>query len=412
MDAFEGFPTEKLPGWKVSPMALGWRAGAAIIRLHGKAIAIYLVGLGLFLGGRLAACYLAPERFELLPWDSSWYAGIVDFGYHYNGDPQIQQNVAFFPLFPMLGGLVKVIFGLSTAHSLLLTAFTLSLVTAVMLYQIFAKVCGLANPGIALLFFFTNPFSLFLFSGYAESAWICTIVLAIYFLEIKKNYLVSTIFINLASLSRPYGILVAAILFIFLARRVWSLYRVEKQPTVARVELKNLFIFLPLTAVAMLSYLIYLGIKFHDPLAFFHVQSAWHKDLSLPLSQLFHLNFLKYIVRALIMQIPGRNITLASPIWWDALAALLCFSWLLAFAIDSIYHRTFDIDSIIAPALLINLFLWYFSRHEPWVAVVNAGRYFLPVYLGVLTWLFKSIKLNENIIIRNRSSKGGRGPPE
>ncbi|MBF0526057.1 MAG: hypothetical protein HQK56_13285 [Deltaproteobacteria bacterium] len=298
MDAVEGFPTEKLPGWKVSPMALGWRAGSAIIRLHGKAIAIYLVGLGLFLGGRLAAYYLAPGRFELLPWDSSWYAGIVDFGYHYNGDPHIQQNVAFFPLFPMLGGLVKVIFGLSTAHSLLLTAFTLSLITAVMLYQIFAKVCGLANPGIALLFFFTNPFSLFLFSGYAESAWICTIVLTIYFLEIKKNYLVSAIFINLASLSRPYGILAAAILFIFLARRVWSLYRVEKQPTAAGVELKNLFIFLPLTAVAMLSYLIYLGIKFHDPLAFFHVQSAWHKDLSLPLSQLFQLNFLKYIVRA------------------------------------------------------------------------------------------------------------------
>ncbi|MBF0551311.1 MAG: hypothetical protein HQK60_12335, partial [Deltaproteobacteria bacterium] len=302
MDAFEGLLIEQRPGRMVSSRALVRRTGTAIqdkMRLHRKAIAIYLVGLGLFLGGRLAAYYLAHGHFELLPWDSGWYASIVEFGYQYNGDPKIQQNVAFFPLFPLLGGLVKSIFGLGIAHSLLLTAFTLSLITAVMLHQIFAKACGLANPGIALLFFFTNPFSLFLFSGYAESAWICSIVLAIYFLEVKKNYLVSTIFINLASLSRPYGILVAAILFIYLARRIWTLYRVEKQLTAARIELKNLFIFLPLTAVAMLCYMIYLGIKFHDPLAFMHVQSAWHKDLSSPLSQLLHLNFLKYIVRAL-----------------------------------------------------------------------------------------------------------------
>ena len=39
---------------------------------------------------------------QLLQWDSEWYFKIVKDGYQYNGDPTVQQNIVFYPLFPML----------------------------------------------------------------------------------------------------------------------------------------------------------------------------------------------------------------------------------------------------------------------------------------------------------------------
>ena len=37
---------------------------------------------------------------QLLQWDLEWYFKIVTEGYRYNGDPTIQQNVVFYPLYP------------------------------------------------------------------------------------------------------------------------------------------------------------------------------------------------------------------------------------------------------------------------------------------------------------------------
>ena len=39
---------------------------------------------------------------QLLQWDSEWYFKIVTDGYQYNGDPTVQQNIVFYPLYPML----------------------------------------------------------------------------------------------------------------------------------------------------------------------------------------------------------------------------------------------------------------------------------------------------------------------
>ncbi|HJY06961.1 MAG TPA: hypothetical protein VJ323_11650, partial [Bryobacteraceae bacterium] len=37
---------------------------------------------------------------QLLQWDSEWYFKIATEGYRYNGDPTIQQNIVFYPLYP------------------------------------------------------------------------------------------------------------------------------------------------------------------------------------------------------------------------------------------------------------------------------------------------------------------------
>src|SRR3954470_3099097 len=43
-----------------------------------------------------------PVRNLLARWDAFWYMDIATRGYHWNGNPLEQQNVVFFPLFPLL----------------------------------------------------------------------------------------------------------------------------------------------------------------------------------------------------------------------------------------------------------------------------------------------------------------------
>src|SRR5205085_3096238 len=59
---------------------------------------------------------------QLLQWDSEWYFGIATEGYRYNGDPTIQQNIVFYPLYPMLARGLAAITGLTAANALLLAA--------------------------------------------------------------------------------------------------------------------------------------------------------------------------------------------------------------------------------------------------------------------------------------------------
>ena len=49
---------------------------------------------------------------QLLQWDSEWYFKIVTEGYRYNGDPTVQQNIVFYPLYPMLARGLAAISGL------------------------------------------------------------------------------------------------------------------------------------------------------------------------------------------------------------------------------------------------------------------------------------------------------------
>ena len=43
-----------------------------------------------------------PTRNLLARWDAFWYFDITTHGYRWNGNPLEQQNVVFFPLFPVL----------------------------------------------------------------------------------------------------------------------------------------------------------------------------------------------------------------------------------------------------------------------------------------------------------------------
>jgi len=52
-----------------------------------------------------------PVRNLLARWDSFWYLDIASRGYHWNGNALQQQNVVFFPLYPLLMRIVGAALG-------------------------------------------------------------------------------------------------------------------------------------------------------------------------------------------------------------------------------------------------------------------------------------------------------------
>ena len=176
------------PNWKDhSWLPYCW---AILIFLCSRAV----VALGLVFSQKYLTIY--PEVWsagpfwyhQLLQWDSEWYFKIATEGYRYNGDPTIQQNIVFYPLYPMLARGIAATSGLTPADALLLVANVAGLLAIVALFKLVREEFDdqLALASIALLSFF--PASVILSAGYTEPLELLLIVL--FFLVLKrKRYL-------------------------------------------------------------------------------------------------------------------------------------------------------------------------------------------------------------------------------
>src|SRR5262249_57761468 len=73
-------------------------------------LAVFMFG---FANGRAPLRHFNNELLNLpVRWDAGWYLQIVTEGYKYApGDPAIQQNIVFFPAYPMLTRVLGRLFG-------------------------------------------------------------------------------------------------------------------------------------------------------------------------------------------------------------------------------------------------------------------------------------------------------------
>lgn len=259
----------RVPGWKDHPyVPYFW------------AISIYLcsrvvVALGLVFSQKYlpidAAVWSAGPFWyhQLLQWDAEWYFKIVTEGYRYNGDPTIQQNVVFYPLYPMLARGLAAITRLAPADALLLVANVAGFCAVVALFKLVREEFGdqLALTATALLSFF--PTSVLLSAGYTEPLELLLIVL--FFLVLKqKNYWLAALFAGLAVADRSTGIVLLPVL-------VWEMWRNrDEKPFVA--------VLVPCVLLAtsgLWLFMIYLWSAFGDPFVFAAGQLAFHPETTM-----------------------------------------------------------------------------------------------------------------------------------
>jgi hypothetical protein len=209
-------------------------------------------------------------------WDTDFYHQIATTGYHWDRATFLHQNVAFFPLYPLLmrwGG------ALLGGH-LLLAGTLISLVAFVaavsVLYRLAVIELGEEKAWPAILLLSTYPYALFYSVVYTESLFLFLTVGAFY--AMRRGYLVAAALAGLAAgLTRPNGLWLALPL-LWMAWTMPSAPAKDGTPAPAEVSRGRrtaavMAALAPLAGTALFS--AYLGLRFGDPLAWVHAQAAW-----------------------------------------------------------------------------------------------------------------------------------------
>jgi hypothetical protein len=157
-----------------------------------------------------------PARGLPARWDAQWYAGLAAHGYEWQRSFDPQQNLAFFPAYPLLIrslGVATGAFRAGTPPDRLIARLTwcglwISLFTFFWAARYFAKLAREmmddTRARIALLLLSAYPFALFFSAAYTESVFLLT-ALGAWFHFRRGEHLAAAGWGFLAGLTRPNG---------------------------------------------------------------------------------------------------------------------------------------------------------------------------------------------------------------
>ncbi len=194
-------------------------------------------------------------------WDSGWYASIAMEGYTYA--PGSQAPVAFFPGYPL---------AIRTFASMGMDPFTagflVSLVCGIFACRLFMRWAATqTDPKTAFaatLMLIFYPFAFYLYGAVYSDALLLMLVIGAFLCLERDQRLPATLLGAAATFTRPVA---PAVVLGLLVRQLE-----RRRQKGERLQWKD---FLPLLAIGGIGgYMLHLRMRFGDPLAFIHVQSA------------------------------------------------------------------------------------------------------------------------------------------
>ncbi len=230
--------------------------------------------------------------------DSGWYHLIASEGYSYT--PGRQSPIAFFPVYPLLVHVAGQLLGgdFSTAAGLVTLACAAG---AAMLFA--AWVRARLSPRaavVAVVLLLVYPYSFFLYgSGYSDASFLLTTLGAFALLE-RRHYVLAGLVGALATAGRPVGIAVAVGLVVRAVEMIAQDRAASREPVLvgaggpapdappptpsgplpwralvrAVPAVRWRHAALLVSGAGLLAWMVYLGVRFGDPLAFATVQGA------------------------------------------------------------------------------------------------------------------------------------------
>ncbi|MBY0495290.1 MAG: hypothetical protein K2Y23_13845 [Cyanobacteria bacterium] len=157
-------------------------------------------------------------------WDTGWYLTIATEGYQYvpNAASNFQQNIAFFPAYPMSMRYLSVLFGrqtLWTGVGISIVSFYLALVYFLRLARELLEDEEQSVTAVMLLAAY--PFAVFFSAAYTEGLFLLTLMGAVY--HFHKNQLWRAALWGFAcGLTRPNGSLLSIVLALMAVAPMWD----------------------------------------------------------------------------------------------------------------------------------------------------------------------------------------------
>jgi len=212
----------------------------------------------------------------LLTKDGLWYADIAVHGYHWDAlrGGSMQQNAAFFPLYPMLEWVVIKL----TGGYQPLPLVALGLVFGVWSNFAFSRLAARLLPGRsarwATAFFIFWPASCFLAMGYPTGLINLCAVATLHHL-VDGRRLRAAIWCGIGAAMAPSMVFMA---FAYCALSAAWWLQASRKP----VELAKLCGGALITVSGVIGFIIFLQLRFHHPFAFVTAQGAWRDPVDVP----------------------------------------------------------------------------------------------------------------------------------
>jgi hypothetical protein len=328
-------------------------------------------------------------------WDAGWYFQIAASGYRWDRTSPRQQNIAFFPAYPMLMRIVGQLLGASNEAyfyagiAVSLAAFLWGLDRLYRLTERLAPgVPGAGRASIALLSAY--PFAVFYGNIYTEGLFLLAAVSCFWHAE-RSQWLRVAGWGLLAGLTRPNGIFLCASLAVFALRQVWRGTGGPARQRGSRAAWMLCASAAP--AVGLLLYALYVQALTGSPWEWATIQQRWGRSftgaevITAPFTYIARFGFLTYLKDNAADAFNGLAVILMTALLVPVTKRLgLAYGLFIALNLFLPIARggllsTGRISSTLFPA-----FIWLALRLSPasqsaWIAVFAAGE-------GLLAALF------------------------
>jgi hypothetical protein len=213
-------------------------------------------------------------------WDTGWYMGVAVEGYVWNPrySATHQQNIAFFPAYPLTVRYLSLLLGRETLWTGVLIAWVAFLGALVYMFRLARERLGDEAAGASVAFIAAYPFALFFGTAYTESLFLLAIVGACYHFE-RDELWQAGLWGLLAGLSRPNGCLLSIVLALMAIRPLWPhgwrVWRPALPPPIGWMGLADRIAAAAAPGIGMLIYSTYIYFLTGNPLQWALQNAAW-----------------------------------------------------------------------------------------------------------------------------------------
>jgi len=217
----------------------------------------------------------------LCQWDCGWYVYMAQHGYHPFPTPAMNAagNWAFFPLMPMLVGLVRFVTGLPTMPLATGISIAMSFATALLAWPLLGR--NLRAYTLFSAYLLAGPWSVYFTTFMTEAAFILLTTGVLVALE-RRAYLSAGLVAGLLSATRIVGVFMSIAMLVQLFADHRKAGGSLKAFVPAVLKRPDVVLGLLLAPLGAFIYMAFLNWWMGDGLAFYHVQRAWSRPSGNP----------------------------------------------------------------------------------------------------------------------------------